>query len=425
GDTGAAAAIEFLQANPTSIGVRESGLAEQSLLAFRVTDNNGVAVPGQVVEFDITSIGGESVNPVAAVTDVNGRVETTLTSGTRSTTVRVTARADSDNNGSLDVAGQSTAVAILGAPPAFNRFSVGPLLRNVAGRVVFGIEDPISIFVNDRFGNAVPPGTSVSLITNGASVVDQTSTNENGVASAILLTEGVVPQTGIVTVLAFTRGEETFIDNNGNGVFDSGTDSILTDDTDEPFIDFRPLPMDLAGAGPDDTACTIPIPSALCNNAFDINEQFELFVDTQPIDGAWNSQGTTGVWDKEILVWAATTVTFSGPTETVEATPTNFVIPNGGSAAFTLLVHDDLRNPLVGGSTISVTANAGDLLGGDITIPDGQSFNQLKNGLTRFTFVLTDSDAADTDPAEPTSITVEVTSPNGNRAVVVASGTID
>jgi hypothetical protein len=47
---------------------------------------------------------------------------------------------------------------------------------------------------------------------------------------------------------------------------------------------------------------------------------------------------------------------------------------------------------------------------------NGQSFNQLVTGLTRFDFILLD--------AEPVSITVTVTSPNGSGSLIVASGTI-
>jgi hypothetical protein len=51
-----------------------------------------------------------------------------------------------------------------------------------------------------------------------------------------LLSEGGVPGNGIVTVLATTRGEETFIDANGNGIYDSGE---IFFDIPEPFIDFN------------------------------------------------------------------------------------------------------------------------------------------------------------------------------------------
>jgi hypothetical protein len=383
-----------------------------------VTDANTNPVAGVEVTFQVASVGGESVDPMTATTDASGLARTTLTSGTRTTAVQVIARVDRNGDGIPDLSAQSTGVSVLGAPPSMSRYSIAPERRNVAGRVTFGLEDPISAFVNDRFGNAVPPGTAVNFVTNGASIVESTATDASGVATATLITEGEVPPTGIVTVLAFTRGEEGFLDNNGNGPFDEGIDSIVTDDVPEPYVDFRPLP----GL---DGACPISAPSPLCNNLFDTNTRFELFIDAGGLNGVWDAQGSTGVWDDDIFIFATTTITFSGPLVTPEVSPTMFTIPDGGSQTFTLEVHDDLLNPLVGGSTITVTSNAGEVVGGNIVLPDGQSFNQLVGGLTLFSFALVDSEPADDEGPAPASITVTVTSQNGNGAFVLADGTVD
>ncbi|HUI25769.1 MAG TPA: hypothetical protein VL403_06750, partial [Candidatus Kryptonia bacterium] len=219
-----------------------------------------------------------------------------------------------------------------------------------------------------------------------------------------------------------------------NGVFDSG-EPIVTDNIPEPFIDFRPLPAanpNLAGGGPSDAGCTMPappIPSSFCNNAFDINKPFELFIDTgNPGNGLWGTQGVPGAWDNDILVFNTIPITFSGPLVTPVSIPggaSSFNIPNGGSQSFTLQVHDDLFNPLVGGSTITVTSTAGTVSGGSITVPDGESFNRLVSGLTQFSFTLSDADAT-TSSATPAIITVTIgNSPNGSGAFIVATGTVN
>jgi hypothetical protein len=434
--------LKFISAVPSTIGVRSSGLPEQSVVTFQATDTTGKPIAGATVSFVLTGSGTELVNPLVAITDANGFVSTTVTSGTRATTIRVTAQADSNGDGVPDIFMQSQVVSILGAPPAFNHFSVGSFKKNIAGRVTFGLTDQISAFVDDRFGNAVPPSTSVSFVTNAASVVDPTTTGTNGVATATLLSEGIVTPSGVVTILAFTRGEESFLDNNGNGRFDClgtmnppcpglpGGDTILTDDTPEPFIDFRPLPPSLAlplGL-PDDSACTVPAPSPLCNNRFDVNKPFELFVDNPPPDGMWDAQGTTGYWDNNIFVWSATTVTFSGPTQTpvlASCSPgpcSGFTLHPGDSKSFTINVHDDLVNPLVGGSTIVITSTGGTISGGNISLPDGESFNQLVDNLTRFTFSLSvDQTVTKTTNA---AISVTITSPNGNVTAALTNGII-
>jgi hypothetical protein len=90
-----------------------------------------------------------------------------------------------------------------------------------------------------------------------------------------------------------------------------------------------------------------------------------------------------------------------------------------------MTVHDDLLNPLVGGSTISVAVNGAEVVGGEIEIPDGQSFNQLVDGLTRFSFVVADADPSDIDVPLATAVSVTIDSPNGGGTFIVATGTID
>ncbi len=90
--------------------------------------------------------------------------------------------------------------------------------------------------------------------------------------------------------------------------------------------------------------------------------------------------------------------------------------------SFTIDVSDDLRNPLVGGSTIAVTASAGTVTGGGITIPDGESFNQLVDGLTRFTFLLSADPTSTT--TTPTNVSVNISSPNGSLTSLLTSGVV-
>jgi hypothetical protein len=417
-----AGSIQFVGATPAAIGVRGSGLPEQSTLVFKVNSVNNIPIPGIAVQFTLSGTGSESLSPAAAVSDLNGLVSTAVTSGTLATTVRVIATVVTNPA----VSAQSTAVSILGAPPAFNHFSIAARQLNIQGRVTFGLSDQISVYVNDRFGNAVPPATAVSFVTNAASVVSPTTTDASGVATAILLTEGIVPPSGIVTVMAYTHGEESFIDNNGNGLFDAG-DTIWTDDIPDPFVDFRPAP-------PADAGCLVPAPSWLCNDRFDLNTPFELFMDTNG-NGVWDSLGTSGtgqgthnVWDSNVIVFRTIPVTFSGPTqapvlESCSPGPcSGFHLLPGQSMSFTIDVHDDLVNPLVGGSAIAISASNGTVTGGSITVPDGESFNQLVDGLTRFSFLLS-ADSSLTE-AKPAALSVAITSPNGNVTSLLTSGVV-
>jgi len=84
---------------------------------------------------------------------------------------------------------------------------------------------------------------------------------------------------GLVTVIALARGEEGFVDTNGNGVWDTG----------EPFID---LPE--------------PFVDANDNGVWDPGE---AFVDLNG-NGIWD--GPNGVWDADTTIWAETRVLYTG-----------------------------------------------------------------------------------------------------------------
>jgi hypothetical protein len=507
--------IDLQSADPPNIGIRQSGLVEQSVLTFRVTDQNSTPVSRVHVLFQLSEIGDETIFPLEAVTDQNGLVHTTLTSGIRASTVHILAGVDTNGNGTLDssdLLAQSTAVSVLGAPPVRTRFRLSVSKLNVAGRILDEIEDPITAGLADRFGNAVPPKTVVNFQSNGAAVAAQTITNDKGQATVTLLTGAEIPKTGIVTVLAYTRGQKEFLDNNGDGIFDGqcpdgascatdtdcggedclarcpdltacpadgdctvhgggvcdtfpvvmcpdGTecpaDGNCTDhgggtcwDT-EPFVDFRPLPVSvtvippaaclfefpppncplaLNFPPPNDADCIIPAGenagTPLCNGLFNINLPFELFIDLPPKDGRWIPTKPNNKWDPNLVIFETIPITFSGHTQVPLALPQEFEIPNGGCQDFTVQVYDDLFNPLVGGSTINITSQAGTVFGGAQTVPDGESFNQIVDGLNRFSFELCDSDDTQCKP-QGTSIVVTVTSPNDNITAIVARGSVD
>lgn len=420
--------IQFDGANPVQLGVRSSGRPEQSVLSYTVRDIQNRPIAGVTVKFALVGTGTELLSPQQAVSASDGTVATTLTSGTRASTVRVTASVDTNGDGADDIFASSVGVAVLGGPPSANRYSIAAQQRNVAGRLFSGLTNPISAFLNDRFGNAVPIGTAVAFVSNASSVVNPSTTDANGIATATLLSEQVIPPTGIVTVVGFTLGEETFIDNNGNGRYEQG-EIILTDNISEPYVDFRPLPVSLAPGGPNDGACTVLAPSPLCNDAFDINTPFEFFIDTPPLNEIVNPQGVSGTLDTDVFLWDSVVVTFSGPLVTPVANPSVVDLIPGESRTITVDVHDDLRNPLTGICNISLSSTFEVAVGGSPrAIPDAHSFNQIIEGITRFTFQVT----ARPDAAVGTPLVFQLSvagegntpCPNGNGTFTVATGRI-
>ncbi len=379
---GVPAVIQFVSAVPSQVGVLGSGLPQQSLLTFKLTDSLANPVSGVTVNFFIPSIGGEFVSPKSAVTDSSGNVQTALTSGRRATIVEVTASTGS-------VLANSTPVTIVGGLPVQGRISAAVQFRNIAGNVTAGLIDPVSILMSDRFSNPVQPGTAVSLQSLGGAVSAPAPSDSNGIATGALIAEAPTSPTdlngvstrGIITVLALTRGETPFIDSNGNGVYDSGETVIPVP---EPFYD-------LNGNG--------------------VRDANEPFVDLNG-NGKYDTSQSGGAFSQSVVVFTSTRVTFSGPTVATISPPSGFLIPNAGSQSFTLTLADGFGNPLVAGSTYQIVSQpAGTVVSASGTVPDGQSFGALVSGLNLFNFTINDSDPGAISPV-PIMVTVTVTSPS-------------
>jgi hypothetical protein len=254
-----------------------------------------------------------------------------------------------------------------------------------------------------------------------------------------------------VTVIAVTQGEETFIDSNGNGLFDGPGEFDPTDpeiDTPEPFIDH----LNLCNGQPFPAPCPpnpVNPPVLSGNGLFDPADRYELFIDGNG-NGAWDLPN--GVWDAQKPIFASTRVLFSGPTvlqvgrflnstcvtpsvDPVNGDPNGFgVLPTTGGVAdrgpFCILVSDPGGHPLVSGTTITVTTSAGTISGTTtVTLPDTQLSGP---GITLFTFTIIDDDPTDEDPPKSASVLVSVKSPptiscpggNGN-ADFSFGGTVD
>jgi adhesin/invasin len=349
--------------------------------------------------------------------------------------------------GALTLTSTSTNVSIAGGAPSGAHLGVAPAFRNVAGLVTQGIICPVTAIAGDRFGNPVPPSTAVSFFTNGGVVSPQGLTDALGNAFSQIktgpptphvgtTTSFLDPRTGVVTVIAVTQGEETFIDTNGNGLFDGPQEFDPSDpelDTPEPFVDHITLCNGLPAPNPCPANPVNP-PVVSGNQLFDPTDRFELFVDANG-NGVWDQPN--GVWDANKPIFATTTVLFTGPTQlsvgvlqsdgSCSGDPSGFNVPDGGSTpAFCFLVRDPAGRPLVGGTQIRVTTSAGAISGTvSLELPDTQLGGP---GITFFTFAVVDDDPGDSDPPADALVTIAVTSPstttcpggNGNLSVSFA-----
>ena len=164
-----------------------------------------------------------------------------INSGTVPTPVRVTATLvdnllTPENEALITTVSSSLAIAV-GLPSQLN-FSLSQGSHNIEGYNIDGVTNTYNIIASDRLGNPVPAGTAVNFVTEGGQIeaIKLTTIDANGIArtSANFLSSSPRPVDGRITVVAYALGEESFLDQNGNNVWDAS----------EPFQDLGSLYLD-------------------------------------------------------------------------------------------------------------------------------------------------------------------------------------
>ncbi len=342
--SGFASNVVLVEIETSNIAIKGSGANETSNLTFEVRDSTGTPIDlahSAKVCFLIASGpgGGEFVAPDSVQTDNNGRVRTTVNSGTIAGTVQIVAEILG-----LSVFSEPVPVAIHSTLPDAAHFSVVSESLNFPGFNIFGITNSITAFVGDKFSNPVPRGTAVQFQTSGGIIAGSATTDDLGRASASLLAANPKPQ----------------------------------------GIDFSSLRVTPPGSLP----------------AYFAEPGFAL-VTAQTID------------ENQQFIYAETVVLFSGVTQIRGITPTTFDLGPDDSQDFSFTVSDQNNNPLAPGTTITIGANNGSVTGDSrVVLEDTQARGP---GATEFSFRLTNSKPEDIEGTS-TTVTISVTSPNGNRS---------
>ncbi len=256
--------ISFKEATPALVSIKGTGGQETSTLRFQVLGQTGNPVKGVCVNFaPNTTVGGLALVPskcnpagpetYGSSTDADGYVSTIVQAGTVATAVRVTA---TTANG---ISTQSSALAISTGIPDQNSMTIS--LSNIAPIAwdYNGVQSTVTIQLADAFNNPVPDNTIVAFTTNGGSIepncptvggkctVAWTSQSPKPISTrqvsfhpttfAMICPAAVDAagnaitecRSGRVKILATAIGNESFIDGNGNGLYDSVTaDTFLT-----------------------------------------------------------------------------------------------------------------------------------------------------------------------------------------------------
>ncbi|RJR20575.1 MAG: hypothetical protein C4581_03125 [Nitrospiraceae bacterium] len=470
--------ISFTSATPSNIGIKGTSQTETSTITFSVKDINGTPVSnGTAIDFCMTGPnGGEYINDLdvtteayidansnncydtgesytdsdgngrytgprhASVSTISGVATATLHSGYAPGNVTIFARVVGKT-----LVSSSPVISIGGGMPSAKHLTVATSKFNLEGLGYADIQATISTYVADRVGNAnVLQGTTVSYFTEaGATITSSSTLNNQGATSVIFRTQNPIPEDvtpdtwentlcvrlesqygstsvdvsdgavcteghprdGWAAITVMMTGEEAFNDTNGNGVYD-GSDTY-TDTPQEAFIDKN-------------------------DNSSRDTSPFEEFKDDNG-DGLYDGTLGSPVWDSNKTIFDDIKLLITGAPSYVELSRWNstawvpltsgtFNIANGDYMSFKLLIADININPLISGTTVTISSDAGKQSGtSSYTFPD---IAPSENGPVELLFTIASDDDTDAMDPEVCTITVAVTW-KGIKYTYVFTGIVD
>ena len=366
--------IRFVSATPDRINQAGSPGLTTSIVRFQVVDAVGSGVSSVPVSALLTNTDGGITfcdTPHSAQnSNAEGFVSFSVCSGTLPATVQV--RASLDQN--TAVFADSNILTVQTGRPTQRFFDISASQLNFWAGAFFtnqfnGNSVDITVFAADRQGNPVPAGTPIVFVSEGGQIVSAAGASRclignNGRCSVQLVGQdyrplgsnvtGADPRPGRVTVLAYTDGEESFIDANNNNRYDPGE---LFEDLGLPYIDkdedqVRTAAYQNLVVGTNEGESTFPLPNGAAGTAAcPSNSNVGLSV-----------QNTcNGVWDGDTKVRRSIVVIFSGdeialPSEYHPSIPLNYRTDTLAAARSFIRVRlaDHNGNPLPSNAQLTV-----------------------------------------------------------------------
>ncbi len=387
-----AGSIEFVSAMPAVINIKGAGTSD-STVKFKVLSSAGAALANQSVNFQLYGPVGATLDSGGGVTssgstNATGEVSTILHAGSVAGPVRIVATTSVTGPPAATLTASSGNISIGGGLPSDRFFSVAVSKFNLDGIGCLGLTSTISAYLADRFGNYnILQGTSVSFTTDSGAMDTSNVTDASGYTTSVFRTQSPIPtdvafepwepnytvgartynpRDGWLSILVSTTGEEHFVDENANGVYNLG--ETFTD-IPEPFIDSDDSGSRIAG---------------------------ELFFDwpsyvtpsgTNPLNpnGVYDVVNT--VWDARIPIFRQINLVMTGPpsfgantTRIVDSANAtlDIAIPRTGQAFLYVYVSDINMNALIGGTKVTMTSDKTEatitLVGGAETLADGMFY---------------------------------------------------
>ncbi len=276
-----ASSVNFNGASTSLLVARSvGGESSRSRLTFKVSKSDGSAAGSQQliatlseasiragIQFD-----GATTSPQTIITGADGLATVGVVSGDVFVPVVVTA---SLKDNSL-VSATSYGVSVTAGKATQSTMSLASQVASMESWGFDGVKNQLTMSVSDRLGNPLPKGTVVNFVTNNGIIGSTTGgTCTLAADSTCSITYSSInadnrPANGRNAILAYLNGEESFIDVNGDNIWQ----------TDEKFVSIGWPYIDLnengkfddgeqkIGLAPTDTgACTGGYPSVAdtCN----------------------------------------------------------------------------------------------------------------------------------------------------------------
>lgn len=318
-------AVKAIDTELSQISLKGTGGQETAVVSFLVTGATGAPIKNITVDFSLStesngsSLGGLALVNTSATSDKNGVVSTTVQAGNVATSVVVTAKARDTN-----IATQSKKLIVSTGIPDQDSITLGASDPFPMGWDHNGTESIFTVQLADAFNNPVSDGTAVSFTTEGGSI-DDACTTEKGACSVTWRSQNPKPirnsannsvdrllcvnagglsyvadyatcateRAGRVTVLAHAIGNESFIDANGNGLYDFGVDIFKTHNdypNGNPECDRNaPLSSLAKLSNSPRLACDDLVEAYVDRNENNIHDNDEQFVDLN-LDGGYSTE---------------------------------------------------------------------------------------------------------------------------------------
>jgi hypothetical protein len=336
-------------ATTSRIYLANSGGPTQTSTDFLLINARGEALPGQAVRLSLKTLNGgipkatfgtvDNIDPITLQTDSFGKVSVPVFSGTVPTSVVVNAALVSNPLIQTD----SSVVVIASGRPAQARVSLSIGKSAIRGFNRDGETTTVTMSLADRQGNPVPDGTAVNFVTEGGVMIPPTCVTGavpgDSQCTVNIRTQNPRPSDGLVSILAYTAGEENFVDTNFDNVYNCNE-----------------LFTDLGTAYRDDTATVSGMFNAYVAGEFSVPRSASLSscaVGTPPLpnsgDGVW---GSADVRDQVLVVFSTDDFVITNPQWTSAADP----LWSGSSVAtkLTVLIQDLNGRSVPTGSAIAV-----------------------------------------------------------------------